>query len=79
MIIVFAAPGCKQKCKAFLTNTVSIKDTVTITNYLAGKQLFLSNCAACHAINKLAEPPQLLTGLENRWKDKALLYAFIRN
>jgi len=79
LIIVFAALGCKQKSNAISTDSISEKDSVTVTNYVAGKKLFLNNCAACHAINKRAEPPQLLTGIEDRWTDKALLYEFIRN
>lgn len=79
LMIVFATLSCKQKSKAISTDTISEKDSVTVTNYVAGKKLFLSNCAACHAINKRAEPPQLLNGIEDRWTDKALLYEFIRN
>lgn len=78
LIFVFAALSCKQKDKAILTDTISEEDSVTITNYVAGKKLFASNCAACHAINKRA-CPQMLIGIEDRWKDKALLYKFIRN
>lgn len=78
LIIVFAVLSCKQKGNTVSTDTISEKDSVTITNYITGKKLFASNCAACHAINKRA-CPQILIGIEDRWKDKALLYDFIRN
>lgn len=77
-IIVIAAFSCKQKGKAISTDIISEKDAVTITNYVAGKKLFANNCAACHALNKHADP-QLLSGIEDRWTDKALLYEFIKN
>ncbi len=77
-MIVFAALSCKQNGKAISTATISVKDSVTITNYVAGKKLFAGNCATCHPLNKHADP-QMLIGIEDRWTDKALLYEFIRN
>jgi mono/diheme cytochrome c family protein len=78
LIIVLAALSCKQTGKAKTIDTISEKDAVTITNYVAGKKLFASNCETCHSLDKHAAP-QMLIGIEDRWKDKALLYAFIRN
>jgi mono/diheme cytochrome c family protein len=78
LIIVFAALSCKQKSNAISTDIIYEKDSVTIANYGAGKKLFVSNCAVCHPLNKHAEPQKLI-GIEKRWKDKALLYEFIRN
>lgn len=78
LIIVFVALSCKQKSNAISNDTISEKDSVTITNYVAGKKLFASNCAACHALKKHADP-QIFIGFEDRWKNKALLYEFIRN
>jgi mono/diheme cytochrome c family protein/uncharacterized membrane protein YuzA (DUF378 family) len=44
-----------------------------------GKKLFKSNCASCHYTTdaKLVGPG--LKGVEQRWPDKAKLYAWIRN
>jgi len=50
-------------------NTASAQD---------GKALFSANCASCHAINKQLTGPAL-AGVEERWPDKAKLYAWIKN
>ena len=43
-----------------------------------GEQLFKANCYQCHrAIENFAAPA--LAGVEQKWEDKATLYAFIRN
>ncbi|MFC4233033.1 c-type cytochrome [Parasediminibacterium paludis] len=78
LIIVFVALGCKQKNNAISTDTISEKDSAIIINYIAGKKLFESNCSVCHPLNKHVNP-QILIGIEDRWKDKDLLYEFIRN
>jgi len=43
-----------------------------------GKALFQANCASCHAINKQLTGPAL-AGVEDRWSNKANLYAWIKN
>ena len=43
-----------------------------------GKTLFQTNCAACHAVNKKSTGPAL-AGVEERWPEKAKLYAWIKN
>ena len=43
-----------------------------------GKTLFQTNCAACHAVHKKSTGPAL-TGVEDRWPDKAKLHAWIKN
>ncbi len=43
-----------------------------------GKTLFQTNCAACHAVNKKSTGPAL-AGVEDRWPEKAKLYAWIKN
>jgi cytochrome c551/c552 len=43
-----------------------------------GKALFSQNCASCHAINKNLTGPAL-AGIEDRWPDKKMLYAWIKN
>ena len=43
-----------------------------------GKALFSQNCASCHAVNKQLTGPAL-AGVEDRWPDKAMLHAWIKN
>ena len=43
-----------------------------------GKTLFQTNCASCHAVHKKSTGPAL-TGVEDRWPDKAKLHAWIKN
>jgi cytochrome c2 len=45
---------------------------------VAGAKLFYDNCAPCHKIDKDLTGPAL-GGIEDRVKDKKLLYAWIRN
>ena len=78
LIIVIAAFGCKQTGKANSTATISEKDSVTISDYIDGKMLFVNNCVTCHPLNKIVSP-QLLSGISERWKNNNLLYEFIRN
>ncbi len=51
------------------TNTVFAQD---------GKALFKANCASCHAINTKVVGPAL-SGVEDRWPSKSLLYMWIKN
>jgi cytochrome c2 len=44
----------------------------------AGLKLFQDNCATCHKIDKDLTGPAL-RGIEDRVKDKKLLYSWIRN
>ncbi len=43
-----------------------------------GELLFKMNCSQCHQPGKRFVGPDL-TGVEQRWKNKALLYDFVRN
>jgi cytochrome c2 len=52
--------------------------SATSTDHSEGKKLFYSKCASCHMVNKEMTGPAL-KGVETRWTDSALLYAFIRN
>ena len=50
----------------------------TTESFEHGKELFMQNCASCHAIDKeLVGPP--MKGSLQRWSDKEKLYRFIRN
>ncbi len=50
----------------------------TTANAQDGKTLFQTNCAACHAVHKKSTGPAL-SGVEDRWTDKAKLHAWIKN
>lgn len=43
-----------------------------------GEQLFKINCSQCHMANKDFVGPSLV-GVESRWKDRQLLYAYVKN
>lgn len=43
-----------------------------------GKKLFQTKCASCHMVNKELTGPAL-KGVEDRWPNKQMLYAFIKN
>jgi mono/diheme cytochrome c family protein len=45
---------------------------------LSGEQLFKINCTQCHMANKDFVGPNLV-GVESRWKDRQLLYAYVKN
>jgi len=45
---------------------------------LSGEQMFKVNCSQCHMPDKDFIAPSM-TGVESRWKDKTLLYAFVKN
>jgi cytochrome c551/c552 len=63
----------------FLTLTVLMAFSfLNIASAQDGKALFSANCASCHAVNKKLTGPAL-AGVEERWPDKAKLYAWIKN
>lgn len=47
-------------------------------NHVKGKKLFQSHCSSCHAIGRPMTGPDI-AGAFNRWNDKELLYAWIKN
>lgn len=71
---VLMAVGCSNPSN---DNSETI-ESVTAGEWQVGKQLFYTRCASCHMVNKEMTGPAL-KGVENRWPDKQILYAFIRN
>lgn len=61
----------------FLT-VFSLQNTSFAQDAAAGKALFQSQCASCHAIHKVVTGPAL-AGIEQRVPDKKLLYDWIKN
>ncbi|MEO5942193.1 MAG: cytochrome c [Ferruginibacter sp.] len=49
-----------------------------ISNTLHGEQLFKINCSQCHQPTQDFTGPAL-KGATDRWKDKALLYEYVKN
>lgn len=43
-----------------------------------GKQLFMSNCVTCHHPTRDLTGPSIY-GVRNRWKNKKLLYEYVKN
>jgi cytochrome c2 len=64
-----------------LTFVTALGFTVLFSNHSFsqdGKALFTTNCASCHAIDKILTGPAL-RGVEDRWSSKENLYAWIHN
>ena len=57
--------------------TTNIENSVAVAN-TNGETLFKANCASCHKPNERYVGPAL-QGVVNRWENKELLYAFVRN
>ena len=78
-LAVFAALLLLISCGG---NSIENKDTGTKkanpANLAKGEQLFTVNCTQCHLAKKPFVGPAL-AGVESRWKNKGLLYAFVRN
>ncbi len=63
----------------FLTLTVLMAlSFLNIASAQDGKALFMANCASCHKVDQKMTGPALM-GVEDRWPDKAKLYAWIKN
>jgi cytochrome c551/c552 len=60
------------------TTKVAEETTEAYTKQIDGKQLFMANCGACHHVTRNLTGPSFY-GVRSRWKNKKLLYAYIRN
>jgi len=60
------------------TILIAVFSVQNIASAQDGKALFSQNCASCHAVNKNLTGPAL-AGVEERWPDKKMLYAWIKN
>ena len=81
LIMLIVLVSCSENSEPITANnkliTNVIKDSTVKADYQEGKTLFITNCRACHALQHAN--PQLLANLDRRWKDKKLLYEFVRN
>jgi cytochrome c2 len=73
LIILFVAcnDSAEEKQEEF-------KKEHTDAGTVNGETLFKANCAACHKPNEKYVGPAL-QGAVNRWENKELLYAFVKN
>ncbi len=82
IIIVLGLFSCSENSEPTIAHhtktTIEAKNFLQDVLYQEGKILFVMHCKNCHAINAHADP-QLLANLHEKWIDKKLLYAFIRN
>lgn len=59
-------------------DTVTSNDKPVVSAGIDGEQLFKINCSQCHKPDQDYTGPALHAAV-SRWKDKAMLYEFVRN
>ncbi|MFY7900988.1 MAG: c-type cytochrome [Chitinophagaceae bacterium] len=80
-LLLFVMLACNELDKDTAEKKVTIEqplDSSYISAVEEGKALFLTHCSTCHAVNNDLTGPAL-AGVESRWKEKNLLYGFIKN
>ncbi len=76
LVVIIGLISCAESKQP--SQPSKIKNIDNDAKYNAGRGLYITNCATCHNLcYELAGPA--LQNVEDRWKDKNLLYAFIRN
>ena len=75
LIILIFIISCNNNSAGDKTKNTESSVAVANTN---GENLFKANCASCHKPNERYVGPAL-QGVVNRWENKELLYAFVRN
>ncbi|RYD82786.1 MAG: c-type cytochrome [Sphingobacteriales bacterium] len=63
---------------SFLLFSFAYFSTAQAADAAKGKQIFETNCTACHKLGEVLIGPNL-TGVKSRWKDEKKLHAFIKN
>lgn len=77
--IILIACGNQDNAKLMYEVPESASETTAMSAAAEqGKELFMSNCASCHAVKKDLVGPAL-AGVQDRWPNKKLLYKYIRN
>lgn len=78
-VIILIACGNQDNAKLMYEVPESASETTAMSEGAEqGKQLFMMNCASCHAVKKDLVGPAL-AGVQDRWPNKKLLYKYIRN
>ena len=75
LILLIFIISCNNNSAGDKTKNTESSVAVANTN---GENLFKANCASCHKPNERYVGPAL-QGVVNRWENKELLYAFVRN
>ena len=75
LIVLVFIISCNNNSAGNKTTNTDSSVAVANTN---GETLFKANCASCHKPNERYVGPAL-QGVVNRWENKELLYAFVRN
>lgn len=76
LFIIFFLAACNNTTQQNTAQSTAAKTDQKVNS--AGEQLFKIKCAQCHMPAKDFAAPAL-AGVEKRWKDRALLYAFVKN
>jgi mono/diheme cytochrome c family protein len=76
--LLLSIPPPPEAPKETMVGTCGNATVIMGPSEIKGKDLFLENCASCHSLFKdVLGPP--LRSVEERVKDRKLLYAWIRN
>lgn len=78
LIVLLGLISCAENKQPLAFNETKNEAIPSTAKYQAGRSLYITNCATCHNLRYELTGPAL-QNVEQRWKDKALLYAFIRN
>jgi mono/diheme cytochrome c family protein len=79
VFVMLIACGNQDNAKLMYEVPESASETTAMSaGAEQGKQLFMMNCASCHAVKKDLVGPAL-AGVQDRWPNKKLLYRYIRN
>jgi cytochrome c2 len=78
LIVLLELISCAENKQPSDSNNIKNEDIAIDSKYQAGRSLYITNCATCHNLRYELTGPAL-QNIEQRWKDKTLLYAFIRN
>lgn len=78
LVVLLGLISCAENKQPSGSNNTKNADATSDAKYQAGRSLYITNCATCHNLRYELTGPAL-QNVEQRWKDKALLYAFIRN
>lgn len=78
LVVLLGLISCAENKQPSQSSKIKNIDLDNDAKYQAGRSLYITNCATCHNLHyELAGPA--LQNVEQRWKDKALLYSFIKN
>lgn len=77
-IFVTVLISCAENKQPTVSNNTKNVDIVNDVKYEDGRSLFITNCASCHSLQYELTGPAL-GNVQDRWKNKNLLYEYIKN